>query len=99
MASAPAGPIRLAIASDHVIFRDALRVLLAGASELRIVDRDADVILLDLGSSTRIDPRALAAVAGTYASARVVLLTPDLDDGDDNVVINDDALVLFARQN
>lgn len=79
MASAP-GPIRLAIASDYAIFREALRVLLAGASDLRVVDRDADVILLDLGGSTRIDRRALAAVAGTYASARVVLLTPDLDD-------------------
>jgi DNA-binding NarL/FixJ family response regulator len=79
MASAP-GPIRLVIVSDHPIFRDALRVLLGSHPDFRIVDRDGQVILLDLGNATRVDRDAITAVAGMHASARVILLTPDLED-------------------
>src|ERR671922_1021952 len=79
MATAPR-PIRLAIVSDHAIFRDALRLLLSNVSEMSVVDREADVILLDLGTSPHADRQVLAALSSTHPRARIVALTPDLDD-------------------
>ena len=78
MARTP-GPIRLAIVSDHAIFRDALRVLLADVSDMQVVDHDADVILVDLGTSPHADRRTLATLTSAHGKARVVLLTADLD--------------------
>lgn len=80
MAIAPR-PIRLAIVSDHAIFRDALRLLLSSVSDVRVVDREADVILLDLGTSPYANRQVLAALSSTHPQARIVALTPDLDDG------------------
>jgi two-component system, NarL family, nitrate/nitrite response regulator NarL len=55
-------------------------VLLDGVADLRVVDHDAAVILVDFGSSPAVDRGAVTAITSTYPNARVVLLTPDLED-------------------
>lgn len=74
-------PIRLEIVSEHAILREALRLLLASESDMAVgVHRDADILLVDIESPTLLDRRALAAMASQHPAARVVLLTPDLED-------------------
>ncbi len=87
------GPIRIAIADDHPIFRDGLRRLLESEPNLQVVGEAADgrqaielvqqskpdILLLDVAMPNLPGLEALRELSETQAAVRVIILTASIE--------------------